>query len=61
MQVGKRSRRSRGTPAIDPTGSFAAMVNGLESGVVLLGLNANRTLPASMNALHGIDRDYLFG
>ncbi|SFO51415.1 hypothetical protein SAMN05421854_10258 [Amycolatopsis rubida] len=37
------------------------MVNGLESGVVLLGLNANRTLPASMNALHGIDGDYLFG
>ncbi|UKD51210.1 WD40 repeat domain-containing protein [Amycolatopsis sp. FU40] len=53
-----------GTPAIDPTGSFAAMVNGVGSGVVLLDLNANRmlpTMPASMNTLHGIDGEYLFG
>lgn len=53
-----------GAPAIDPTGSFAAMVNGVVSGVVLLDLNANRmlpTMPASMNTLYGIDGDYLFG
>ncbi|WP_406636604.1 trypsin-like peptidase domain-containing protein [Amycolatopsis sp. WGS_07] len=53
-----------GTPAIDPTGSFAAMVNGVVSGVVFLDLNANRmlpTMPAELNTLHGIDGDYLFG